>query len=96
MPAGGSEHVETLASRILDSIGSVPMATPDGSLRVTASAGFARFPLGDKLSLNWEQAVNWVDLVLYNAKARGRNRAIGISAVHVPDAASLAKVEAEF
>ena len=96
VPVGGSEHVESLASRILESIGGSPIATPDGSLRVTASAGFARFPLGDKLSLNWEQAVNWVDLVLYNAKARGRNRAIGISAVHVPDAASLAKVEAEF
>jgi diguanylate cyclase (GGDEF)-like protein len=94
-PVSSNDQLETLAERMLESVGRLPVITPDGPLRVTASAGFARFPLGANLNLHWEQAVNWVDLALYNAKARGRNRAIGIGTVNVNDAASLARVEAD-
>ena len=101
-PVSSNEQLEALAERILHNIASVPVATADNSLRVTASIGFGRFPMaaknGGRLNLHWEQAVNWVDLVLYNAKARGRNRAIGISSVGLDahDAAGLAKLEADF
>jgi len=101
-PVSSNEQLELLAERILNNIGSVPVATPDGSLRVTASIGFGRFPMsaraGAELKLHWEQAVNWVDLVLYNAKALGRNRAIGIRSVGLDanDMAGLAKLEADF
>ena len=101
-PVSSNEQLETLAERILHNIASVPVAAPDGPLRVTASIGFGRFPMAAKaegrLSLHWEQAVNWVDLVLYSAKARGRNRAIGITSVALDahDTAGVAKLEADF
>lgn len=83
-----------MAGRVLRSIGGQPVDTPDGPLRVTASVGFASFPLGGAtgaaLRLHWEQAVNWADLVLYKAKAEGRNRGVGIVAVEAPGADTLA------
>ena len=89
-----------MAERILRSIGSQPMDTPEGPLRVTASIGFASFPLGGSagpgLHLHWEQAVNWADMVLYKAKAEGRNRGVGITAVDAPDADMLAALLQDF
>ena len=76
--------------------------TPDGALRITASIGFASFPLGGQgtgsaaLRLHWEQAVNWVDMVLYKAKAEGRNRGVGINGVEAPDADTLAAILQDF
>ncbi|MFX7853744.1 GGDEF domain-containing protein, partial [Acinetobacter baumannii] len=62
-----------MADRILRGIGGEPIMTGEGPLRVTASIGFASFPLGGSvgacLRLQWEQAVNWADMVLYKAKA---------------------------
>lgn len=89
-----------MADRILRSIGSAPVATPGGPLRVTASMGFASFPLGGSggpsLRLHWEQAVNWADMVLYKAKAEGRNRGVGITAVDAPDADTLGAILQDF
>ncbi|MFT7722586.1 MAG: diguanylate cyclase [Roseateles sp.] len=96
----GADLVQ-MAERILRGIGGEPVATPDGPLRVTASLGFASFPLGGRaggpvLRLHWEQAVNWADMVLYKAKAEGRNRAVGITAVEAPDAAALGTILQDF
>ncbi|RZJ13293.1 MAG: GGDEF domain-containing protein [Rubrivivax sp.] len=89
-----------MADRILRSIAAQNMDTPDGALRITASIGFASFPLGGAggrgLHLHWEQAVNWADMVLYKAKAEGRNRGIGIAAVEAPDADTLAAILQDF
>lgn len=91
-----------MAERILRSIGSLPIDTPEGPLRITASIGFASFPLGGSsaaspaLRLHWEQAVNWADMVLYKAKAEGRNRGVGITAVEAPDADTLAAILQDF
>lgn len=89
-----------MADRILRSIGGTPMATPEGPLRITTSIGFASFPLGGSggpgLRLHWEQAVNWADMVLYKAKAEGRNRGVGITAVEVPDADTLGAILQDF
>ncbi|MGQ3055254.1 MAG: diguanylate cyclase [Roseateles sp.] len=91
-----------MAGRILRGIGSQPVQTPAGPLRVTASIGFASFPLGGSteaapaLRLHWEQAVNWADMVLYKAKAEGRNRGVGITAVEAPDANTLAAILQDF
>jgi len=89
-----------MAERILRSIGSQPIETTEGPLRITASIGFASFPLGGSagpgLRLHWEQAVNWADMVLYKAKAEGRNRGVGISAVEAPDADTLAAILQDF
>jgi diguanylate cyclase (GGDEF)-like protein len=94
-----------MAERVLNGIGGVPVATSEGGLRITVSIGFASFPLGnlegsgdsgDVLRLHWEQAVNWVDMVLYKAKAEGRNRGVGIDAVEAPDADTLAAILRDF
>jgi diguanylate cyclase (GGDEF)-like protein len=102
-PERPGNDLAQMAERVLRSIGGQPIDTPDGPLRITASIGFASFPLGGKggsggpaLRLHWEQAVNWADMVLYKAKAEGRNRAVGIAAVEAPDANMLAAILQDF
>ena len=86
-----------LAERVLNSVGSQPVATDNGPLRVTVSIGFAHFLLPPaKLRQHWEQAVNWADMVLYTAKAQGRNQAVGLAAVDARDATVLSEIEADF
>ena len=89
-----------MADRILRSIGGTPVETGEGPLRVTASIGFASFPLGGSagpgLRLHWEQAANWADMVLYKAKAEGRNRGVGITAVEAPDTDTLGAILQDF
>ena len=81
-------------------IGGEPIITGEGPLRVTASIGFVSFPLGGSvgacLRLQWEQAVNWADMVLYKAKAEGRNRGVGIQAVDASDGDTLAHISHTF
>lgn len=91
------EALAQLAERILLSVGSQPVETEDGPLRVTVSVGFAHFPLPpSRLSVHWEQAVNWADMALYTAKAQGRNRAMGIATVDARDTDALLQIEADF
>jgi diguanylate cyclase (GGDEF)-like protein len=84
-----------MAARVLGGIGATPVATPEGALRITASVN-ASAAAGAALRLHWEQAVNWVDMVLYKAKAEGRNRGVGIAAVEAPDADTLAAMLQDF
>jgi diguanylate cyclase (GGDEF)-like protein len=99
-PALPGDDLAQMADRVLRGIGGDPVETPEGPLRVTASIGFASFPLGGAagpgLHLHWEQAVNWADMVLYKAKAEGRNRGVGITAVEAPSADMLAALLQDF
>ena len=99
-PALPGEDLALMADRVLRGIGGETIDTPAGPLRVTASIGFASFPLGGaagaELRLHWEQAVNWADMVLYKAKAEGRNRGVGITAVEAPNADMLASLLQDF
>lgn len=99
-PALPGEDLAQMADRVLRGIGGTPVETPEGPLRVTTSIGFASFPLGGgsgpALHLHWEQAVNWADMVLYKAKAEGRNRGVGITAVEAPNADMLAALLQDF
>jgi len=100
-PALPGDDLAQMAERVLQGIGGAPVETPEGPLRITASIGFASFPIGSAgggpaLRLHWEQAVNWADMVLYKAKAEGRNRGVGITAVAAPDAAMLATLLQDF
>ena len=49
-----------------------------GPSAVTVCLGWASFPLHPDLAPQLGQAVNWVDMALYKAKADGRYRAVGI------------------
>ncbi|MBL8275276.1 MAG: diguanylate cyclase [Pelomonas sp.] len=99
-PALPGDDLAQMAERVLRGIGEQAIDTPEGPLRVTASIGFASFPLGGTagpgLHLHWEQAVNWADMVLYKAKAEGRNRGVGITAVEAPNADMLAALLQDF
>jgi len=91
------ERLLQLAERILFGIGGEPVSSSDGPLRVTVSIGCAHFPLQPSgLPQHWEQAVNWADMALYTAKARGRNRAAGIVVVKAGDRQDLQQIEADF
>jgi len=96
-PGVSQEQLALLAERILCSISTLDVALESGPLRVTASIGFAHFPLPPTgLHLHWEQAVNWADMALYMAKAQGRNRAIGVASVNAADRQDLLDIEADF
>jgi diguanylate cyclase (GGDEF)-like protein len=96
-PGVAQDPLQLLAERILFSVGAEPVATESGPLRITVSIGFAHFPLPPGyLGLHWEQAVNWADMVLYTAKAQGRNRAVGIATVDARDAEALLQIEVDF
>ncbi len=80
--AGGAttqDQVEALAQRLLASIGARPVQHGRDRIAVTASIGFASFPLLPRRQpLGWERAVDLVDTAMYLAKAHGRNRAYGV------------------
>jgi diguanylate cyclase (GGDEF)-like protein len=83
-----ADQVEALAERLLAAIGSRPVAHGDDSVAVTASIGFATFPLPPaRAALPWERAIDVVDTALYLAKAHGRNRAYGVRSLQ-PDMAA--------
>jgi len=101
-PGANASQLATLAERVLDCIGMDPVHIESGPIKVTASVGFAHFPLptqaepGTEPGLHWEQAVNWVDMALFTAKAHGRNRAVGITRVQAKDAEELTRLESDF
>ncbi len=72
-------QVEALAGRLLSAIGSEPVRYESQTIAVTASIGFATFPLEPaRQPLAWERAIDLVDTAMYLAKAHGRNRAYGV------------------
>ena len=75
-------EVEALADRLLSAIGREPVRLGRESVAVTASIGFASFPLQPaRRALAWERAIDLVDTAMYLAKAHGRNRAYGVRAL---------------
>ncbi|MBX3635623.1 MAG: diguanylate cyclase [Rubrivivax sp.] len=89
-----------LASRVLQAVGGTPLAIGDGAgkvLRATVSVGFGSFPLPPaRVPLSLQRAVDLVDMALYTAKNQGRNRAVGVVAAAVDDAAALREAQADF
>lgn len=73
------EQEAALVRRLLDAVGAQAVPTSQGELAVTASVGFASFPLqpADQ-EVPWTRAIALVDSAMYLAKARGGNQACGI------------------
>ena len=85
-----ADYAGTLAQRLLDSIGGAAVGHGAQSIPITASIGFASFPVAPQnLALSWERAIDLVDTVMYMAKAHGRNKAYGIQAIAAEDEPSL-------
>jgi diguanylate cyclase (GGDEF)-like protein len=77
-----TDDARLLAQRLLDQIGGVPVDHGPLSIPISASIGFASFPMAPAgLTLAWERAVDIVDTVMYMSKAHGRNKAYGVAAV---------------
>ena len=84
--AGPAENADAaLAQRLLDALAGSGLRYGSGAgqlLQLSASIGFARFPLPpQRLHVGWERAIAWVDSLMYLAKAHGRNRAYGLLAL---------------
>ena len=83
-----TDEVETLAQRLLTVIGGEAVALDRARILVTASIGFATFPLlPQRKALAWERAIDLVDTAMYLAKAHGRNRAYGVRALQAEEGA---------
>jgi len=84
-------YAQSLAQRLLDLIAQPGIQHGAQTITVTASIGFASFPVEPHgLTLNWERAIDLVDTVMYMAKAHGRNKAYGIEWIAAADETQLA------
>jgi len=96
-PRAAPEQADQIAMRVLRSLGQTPIVVGGVALRVTASIGYARFPLPPyNTGVPWEQVINLADMALYTAKNQGRNRAFGITSTTAATRAALRNVEADF
>ncbi|WP_165794636.1 diguanylate cyclase [Kinneretia aquatilis] len=79
-------YASTLAQRLLDQIAAPTVRHGAQHIPVTASIGFASFPVAPhEVAVNWERAIDLVDTVMYLAKAHGRNKAYGIESMQASD-----------
>lgn len=74
------ENAEVLAKRVLHAVGSEPFRLKSGSITRTCSVGWAAFPWWPDRpdALSCDVVLRCADHALYEAKNRGRNRAVGI------------------
>jgi diguanylate cyclase (GGDEF)-like protein len=83
------EQVEALAQRLLATVGNEPVRHGQETIAVTASIGFATFPLRPaRLPQPWASAIDLVDTAMYLAKAHGRNRAYGVRSLAAEEGAA--------
>ncbi len=81
-----TEDARQLAQRLLDQIGDLPVDHGPLRLPISASIGFASFPIAPNgLTPSWERAIDLVDTAMYMAKAHGRNKAYGVAAMGADD-----------
>ncbi|AVJ56937.1 hypothetical protein C5610_11990 [Idiomarina sp. OT37-5b] len=70
-----------LAERILRTVAEHPIKINGELISITTSIGFIELPFADlsEHQVDWERALQIADMALYTCKARGRNRACGVT-----------------
>ena len=90
LPQAGQEQLAAAAARLMEALARTGMRAGDAVVTVTASIGYAAFPLaGCDCAVPWRSAVALVDAAMYRAKAGGRHRAVGLHALRAADAGAL-------
>ncbi|UXH78214.1 GGDEF domain-containing protein [Roseateles amylovorans] len=85
-----TEDARQLGQRLLDQIGDMPVDHGPLRIPISASIGFASFPIAPRdLTPSWERAIDLADTAMYMAKAHGRNKAYGIAAMRCEDLEAL-------
>ena len=80
VPRIRADQMAELAQRIIHAISGQAVAYNGDLIPVTASIGYAPFPLPPGgIRLPWEREINLIDMALYLAKAHGRSRAYGVA-----------------
>lgn len=90
-PRANPQHLNGLAERLLEAIGSRPVVAGEQSIQVTVTAGFIALPYSgiSEALCNWEKALQIADMALYLGKVNGRNRAYGVGPLRVPPEVAL-------
>ncbi|MBV8603407.1 MAG: GGDEF domain-containing protein [Pelomonas sp.] len=84
---------QALGQRLLDLVGGAPVEYGGRPIAVSASIGFASFPVAPHgLALHWERAIDLADTVMFIAKAHGRNKAYGLTHLDAADEAGAARL----
>lgn len=85
-PKANTEHLKSLAHRVLKVIGETPMEVAGKSMTITVTGGFLSLPFSglSETDCNWEKAMQIADMALYLGKVNGRNRAYGLNRLLAP------------
>ncbi|WP_322406396.1 GGDEF domain-containing protein [Idiomarina sp. PL1-037] len=79
------ENLKELSERILNELANKPVRFEGYEIRVTTTIGFIRLPFSgvSEKQMDWEKVLQVADMALYMGKAHGRNRACGVTQLHV-------------
>lgn len=77
--------LEEMSERILKEIAKEPVIYEGKEIFVTTTIGFIRLPFAGipEQKMDWEKVLQIADMALYMGKAHGRNRACGVTDLHV-------------
>lgn len=68
-----------LCERVRTGLQQVAVESGDSTVNVTASIGFAPFPVLDASSEDWDRALKLADAAMYKGKHSGKDRCVGIT-----------------
>ncbi|ASG64934.1 hypothetical protein CEW91_01620 [Idiomarina piscisalsi] len=79
------ENLKEMSERILNELAKKPIRFEGHEISVTTTIGFIRLPFSgvSENQMDWEKVLQVADMALYMGKAHGRNRACGVTELHV-------------
>ena len=80
-----NKNLKEMSERILNELAKQPVRFEGHEIPVTTTIGFIRLPFSgvSEKQMDWEKVLQVADMALYMGKAHGRNRACGITELHV-------------